>query len=147
MVALSALVLTILACAGGAALLGFLCAGAMLGCMLPSVRDIRRDETRKDSPPSAAWFALCACAAVVVVLARKVMMRGAHEGDMLLAFLIVVFLTVMLLPVAPPVARDVPRRADGVAAKCTKCGYDMEGVPGAACPECGQDCGADRVAS
>ena len=36
---------------------------------------------------------------------------------------------------------DVPRRADGVAAKCTKCGYDMEGVLGAVCPECGTDCG------
>lgn len=34
----------------------------------------------------------------------------------------------------------VPRRADGVAAKCTKCGYDMEGVPGAVCPECGTNC-------
>ncbi len=143
-VALSAFGLTILACAGGAGHLGLLCIGTAFGCMVPSIRDIRRDTTRKGSPPSLAWFATCACAAVVVVLAREVGMRGAQDVDMLLAFLIVMFLTVMLLPVEPPVARDVPRREDGVALQCTKCGYDMEGVPGAVCPECGEDCGLER---
>lgn len=40
-------------------------------------------------------------------------------------------------------SEPVPRRADGVARRCTKCGYDMEGVPGAVCPECGQHCGRE----
>lgn len=46
----------------------------------------------------------------------------------------------LFMPVEP--ARAIARRADGVATRCTKCAYDMEGVPGAVCPECGQDCGA-----
>lgn len=44
----------------------------------------------------------------------------------------------------PRTSEPVPRRADGVALRCTKCGYDMEGVRGAVCPECGEDCGTGR---
>ncbi len=40
--------------------------------------------------------------------------------------------------------RPTARRADGVALRCTRCGYDMTGTPGPVCPECGEDCGLKR---
>ncbi len=142
LVALIALILTILACGGGS-VIGTLSAGVAFGCVLPTVRDTRRDQTRQGSGTSAMWLAIFMLGTACLVVARQWRVFGDTDGDLPLVFLYVVFTTVMFMPVAPPPTRIVPRRADGVALRCTKCGYDMEGVPGAVCPECGQNCGRE----
>jgi hypothetical protein len=140
MVATVASTLAFVAFNTGFAPLGAACIAVALGCLLPNVRDRTRDGMRAGAPPSLAWW---------VVAASGILLRGiaselgliARLGSTLNIMSVMMFATVMLLPVATPHRRRVARRADGVALRCTNCGYDMEGVPGAVCPECGEDCG------
>lgn len=118
----------------------------LLGCLIPSVRDVRRDGARSGALPSREWWLVVAAAVLIRGLASELGLL-ARLGDTMNAVLVLTFATAMLMPVSGPRLLWGARRADGIAARCPRCRYDMNGVPGAACPECGQDCGADRVAS
>lgn len=122
--------------------IGFLGVGVVLGCLAPSVRDARRDATRARGTSSVAWLGVVLLSTLIAVVSHVPILGQDSEGARSRAAMAIAFVTtVMLMPVEAPKVKPVARRADGVALRCTQCGYDMEGVPGAVCPECGADCG------
>jgi hypothetical protein len=121
-------------------------AGMFVGAIfVPGMRDSDRDLTRATARPGTWWWVAVAGIAVLLAVASQVRVLNWTDAQprVLWGVAIAALTTGLAMPVRTPRKRRVPRRADGVALRCTNCGYDMEGVPGAVCPECGEDCKQD----